>query len=153
SSQEVLAIARYYVRTCGLSVIPVRTDGSKEPAVGWKMFQTAQPVDSTLVEWFGQGVARAIGITCGGGSGNLEVIGCYCQPLFPEWKELVQSHAPGLFEQLPISETPSGGRHALYRCEEVGGNRKLAMRAIEVPEGTPKAVRDGDRWIILKTLF
>lgn len=153
-SHDVLTIARRYVRVCGLSVIPVLTDGSKQPAVTWKRYQNAQPADSTLVRWFGGGVTFGIGITCGLGSGNLEVIDCDAPELWQEWVELVQSHAPGLYEILTISETPSGGRHVPYRCEdEVQGNQKLAMRAIEVPEGTPKAVRDGDRWIILKTLF
>lgn len=172
SPQDVLATARRYVKA-DLSVIPLYLDGSKRPdgrvlpkewdevkqshEPTWKPFQVAQPTDADLVAWFGKGVLRGIGITGGKGSrkGNadLEIIDCDAHELWPEWVELIKTHQPGLYERLTISKTGGGGDHALYRCEEVEGNLKLAMRAIEVPEGTKNAKRDGDRWITEKTLF
>src|SRR5262245_3773417 len=47
-----LTAARHYVAT-GLSVIPVRLDGSKTPAfAGWREYADRQPTDSELRRWF-----------------------------------------------------------------------------------------------------
>jgi hypothetical protein len=150
--QHLLNIAYRYV-VAGLSVIPIRADGSKMPDIEWKIYQVSVPPFWVLKEWFEGGRVRGIGIPCGEASGNLEVIDFDAPDLWPVWVDLVKTHRPGMFERLVISKTPSGGRHVLYRCKEIGNNQKLAMRAIEVAEGTRNAKRDGDRWIIEKTLI
>jgi hypothetical protein len=151
--REILATARRYV-AAGCSVIPLKTDGSKAPAIAWKDFQAAQPLDSTLVEWFGGPIRRGIGIPCGIASGNLIVLDNDSSDVFEEYCEIVKSHDPDLYESLPIIRTPGGGNHIPVRCEqEVEGNQKLALRAVEVPEGTKGAKQDGDRWILVKVIF
>jgi hypothetical protein len=103
--------------------------------------------------WFGSPVRRGLAYVCGAVSGNLEVIDCDDVFLCPEYLDLIKAHDPELYERLVIIETPSGGKHLLVRCEKIEGNQKLAMRAVEVPEGTEGAKKDGDRWIKLEVLF
>ena len=57
----------------GLSVIPVRADGSKGPAINsWKPLQTAIADCRQLKEWFSRKVG--IAVITGKVSGNLEVL-------------------------------------------------------------------------------
>ena len=123
----ILDYARGYV-AAGYSVIPVRPDGSKAPAVAhWKEYQSHRPDDRELVLWFGRGV-NGIAIICGAVSGNLEVLDFDDAPTFEEWARLVEAEAPGLLDRFPRVATPSGGTH-LY-CRLPGpppGNRKLAL--------------------------
>jgi putative DNA primase/helicase len=44
------------------------------------------------------------------------------------FEDLVEQSAPGLLAQLVTQETPSGGRHYLYRCDITEPSRKLAQR-------------------------
>lgn len=50
--------------------------------------------------------------------------------LYTEWRELVESLAPGLPERLLMEVTPSGGYHLVWRCEVIAGNQKLATRPL-----------------------
>ena len=168
SAEEVLATARNVVAS-GISVIPISDDGGKRPdgrvlprerdpkdsqwKATWKPFQTRKSTDEELMEWFGGPVRRGLAYVCGEVSLNLEVINCDDALLCPEYLDYHKTHDPELYARLVIIETPSGGRHLLYRCEKVGGNQKLAMSAVEVPEGTPGAKKYGDRWIKLEVLF
>ena len=165
---EVLTTVQRY-RDLGLSILPIRDDGSKMPdgralplvfdemaqeeRPSWKPFQANPATDEQVNQWFGGNVRRGIAIICGKVSGNLEVLDGDALDVFPEYIELVKTHDPALYERLAIIETPGDGRHLPWRCEVIEGNQKLAMRAIEVPEGTQGAKRDGDRWIKLKVLF
>lgn len=168
STEEVLATARKVVAS-GVSVIPISNDGSKRPdgrvlpreqdpkdnewKATWKPFQRRKAVDDELNEWFGGPVRRGLAYVCGEVSLNLEVIDCDDALLCPEYLDLIKAHDPELYARLVIIETPSGGKHLLFRCEKIEGNQKLAMRAVEVPEGTRGARKDGDRWIKLEVLF
>ena len=59
-----------------------------------------------------------------------------------------------LVEACPLIETPSGGRHLLYRCEApVAGNQKLAEEAVEVPEGTDGARLMDGKWVKIETMI
>lgn len=147
SAEEVLATSRGYL-AAGLSIIPVKTDGSKAPAsdvlpkefdskdqklkATWKPFQSRYATEGELQQWSRKGIA----IVCGAISGSLEVIDNDDPALWDEWCELVKSHAPGLFDRLVVIGTPRGGHHVLYRCANIGGNQKLAQRPI-VKDGKP----------------
>ncbi len=73
SVKTVLQIAREYVAN-GLSIIPIKTDGSKSPSIpSWKPFQERKPTDEELQTWFGNGSNNGIAIICGSVSGNIEV--------------------------------------------------------------------------------
>ena len=108
----------------GLSVLPAVRE-RKFPAVGkWKTWQERLPTEFEVEAWFAN-KHDAVCIVCGEVSGNLEVIDFDNHgELFPKWKKSI----PGdLLAKLVIEQTPSGGYHAAYRCQnEVCGNIKLA---------------------------
>lgn len=109
----------------GLSVLPVGTD--KRPAFSWKTYQARRASEAEAKAWFGS--APAVGIIGGAVSGGLEVLDFDAPEAFPEWKEMVEAHAPGLFDRLPVVRTPSGGYHVYFRSAEAEGNQKLALTA------------------------
>src|SRR5262245_20119390 len=146
--EAVLDIALLYLRA-GLSVLPVRRDGTKAPACGsWKQFQE-QPVDEAQArQWWGKGSPPGIAVLCGAASGGLEVIDFdrEADALFPRWRALVEGAAPGLVERLTVVRTPGGGYHAWYRCGDMApeGNTKLAgLSAAEQDEERALAEREG----------
>jgi putative DNA primase/helicase len=77
---ELLIEARR-LRDAGLSIIPVRTDGSKAPALPWKAYQSRLPTEAELREWFGH-PGYGLAIVCGAISDNLEIIDFDASDLF-----------------------------------------------------------------------
>jgi hypothetical protein len=130
---NVLSAALSYDLT-GISIIPIKVDGSKVPALSsWKSFQRRQPGLSQVQTWFRPGNNQpGIGTICGKVSGNLELLDFDEGKLFDPWCDLVDAEAPGLLAKLNIVETPreSRGYHVRYRCTsvQIPGNTKLAMR-------------------------
>jgi len=122
----ILSEARRLVGA-GLSVIPILPNGSKSPAVRWKLYQVSLPTDAELVQWFHE---RTRGLAAIGGaiSGWLEILDFDAPDLFEPWCITVEELCPGLIQRLPLSETPSNGRHIFYRCREIEANLKLAQR-------------------------
>ncbi len=113
----------------GLSVIPIRPDGSKAPAIPeWKEFQSTIADPATLEAMFSAGVG--IGIIGGKVSGNLEALDFEAGAPVKEWADQVKSYPGGadLLGRLPAVKTPTGGWHFPYRCRDgVEGNQKLAQ--------------------------
>lgn len=133
TAEEIHEAAKRLV-AAGLSVIPIRVDGSKAPAVNsWKIFQSRQPFQQEIEGWFGKS-ELGIAVVCGTVSGNLEVFDFDDDAItiFPFWCDLVESASPGLIERLPIIETPTGGKHVYARCSTIEGNLKLARSVSEV---------------------
>ena len=122
----LLQTAQAYL-AAGISVIPIRGDGSKAPAFAWKQYQNQRATPDELRGWFGWGVRQGIGVVCGQVSGNLEVIDFDDGSLKDFWLAELDERAPGVAERLVIVETPSQGWHAYYRAPEVAGNLKLAQ--------------------------
>jgi len=123
---STLEIARQY-RRAGLSIIPIRPDGSKAPALpSWKEFQERQMTEEELPQHFS--TENGIGIICGAVSGHLEVIDFDEPTLFPQWIDALRTAGSiTLVESLVEVKTPSGGRHIYYRGPgAVGRNQKLA---------------------------
>lgn len=120
--------ARRY-SACGLSVIPIRTDGSKAPAVEWKAYQTNRADEKVFHDWYSTANNYGIGIVCGGVSGSLEVIDFDDASTLKPWLQfIINSGAKDLANRLVINKTPKG-YHALYRCPgAIEPNRKLARR-------------------------
>lgn len=159
---------RSHARACldaGLSVLPaVRRGDEKRVALSaWKPYQSRRPSPEEIGSWFTD-PGGAMCLVCGGVSGNLEMIdfdlgGEVYQP----WRDSVEAASPGLVDRLVIESTPSGGRHAVYRCAEaVSGNTKLAQRRIEVDGSEPVVVgakthvprRDAaGRWVVVVTMI
>jgi putative DNA primase/helicase len=109
----------------GLSVIPIRPDGSKAPPIPWAEFQTRIPTPEEIRAMFREGLGVAI--VAGEGSKNLEVLDIEAGAPFDEFCALIKEHDARLFDQLVHVATPSGGNHLFYRCSEIAGNQKLAM--------------------------
>jgi len=120
------AAARRYVAS-GLSVIPIRADGSKAPKVrSWKQYQKRLPTDAEVDQWFA-GDQVGIAIVTGCASGNLEVIDFDDAAAYEEWTGLIDEMAPGLRERLPIVRTPRPGIHVYYRAASITASQKLAF--------------------------
>jgi hypothetical protein len=123
---SVLDTARGYVGG-GLSVIPVRPDGTKAPAIAWKEYQARLPTDEELIAWFSTS-KNGIAVICGAVSGGLEVIDFDSPEAFGAWAAKLNEREPGLLGRFPVVLTPSGGRHLYHRLRgPVEGNRKLAV--------------------------
>ena len=110
----------------GMSVIPLRCDGSKSPLVAWNDYRQRFPSDDELQSWFSR--PAGIGIVCGIQSGGLEVLDFdeRADITFSSWCERIPTE---LIECLPVVRTGGLGYHVLYRCSVIGGNTKIAMTA------------------------
>jgi hypothetical protein len=128
-SNEVIEIAQRYA-AAGLSVVPIRADGTKAPAVSrWQEWQQRIATPDEI----GQSFSGRVGIAIVGGkvSGNLECLDIDLPDLVEPFEAAVRELAPGLLERLPTVATPRndyGGRHYRYRLAgDVAGNQKLAQ--------------------------
>jgi hypothetical protein len=138
-TNPILDTARHLV-SAGVSVIPIKADGSKAPAStrlpidektlkpSWKPYQTRLATDQELVHWFSRPTV-GIAVVAGEVSGNLEILDIDEPALVRLWYELVEQEAPGLVSRLVVVRTPREGygRHGYYRSAVIGGNTKLAQ--------------------------
>jgi hypothetical protein len=139
-----LDAALAYLRA-GLSVIPIRPDGSKLSALSaWKPFERERASEDTARRWWANG-KTGIAIIGGAVSGNLECIDFDRGELFAPWCELVEAQAPGLVARLCVVQTPRepSGYHVRYRCPEVTipSNTRLAGEPFIDPKTGKQAVR------------
>lgn len=132
--------------TAGLSVIPVRLDGSKAPVGSWKEYQTRRPTTDEIEQWF-HDESYGLAIVAGKVSGNLEILDVEGKAIDGGlWMEVID-----LAKNLGMSEllmkilsgyceyTPSGGLHILYRINgTVAGNLKLARDPSLAPDDDKK---------------
>src|SRR6056297_3466388 len=103
-----------------LSVIPIQTDGSKEPVGPWNAYCERQASDHELLQWFGQAdAACGIAVVTGSGSGNLLVIDFDhdAETLFARFWQDIQEQLPGIAAELVVVATPRPGRQVWLRCE------------------------------------
>lgn len=114
----VLDWARRYV-AAGLSVIPVRADGSKAPAFAdWRQYTDRLPTEDELAGWFGGKTEYGLGIVPGPASGNLAVIDFEVRDgvsAFDLWHVTLTDHQRQRLAGCPVVATPSGGRHVYVR--------------------------------------
>ncbi|OWK34361.1 bifunctional DNA primase/polymerase [Fimbriiglobus ruber] len=132
ASPNMLAVARRYV-AAGLSVIPVKADGSKAPLYsGWREYTDRLPTDDELVEWFKDRNNVGIGVVPGPASGNLVVLDFENKGGASAFAEWLNGLAPELKAYLPICpvvRTPSGGRHIWVRLPASVCGGKLSRYA------------------------
>lgn len=122
--RTILQTAESYV-SAGLSVIPVRTDGTKAPAVKWTAYQTVAPTQELLSRWFATESNHGIGIVCGKVSQSLEVLDFDDEEYFNLWHELMCNAK--LMPNAPVVKSPRGFHVYLKRPGDVAcaGNQKL----------------------------
>lgn len=120
-----LDVAQEYL-AAGLSVIPIRADGSKAPTKSWREFQDRLPTDDELRRNF---LADNIGLAIvhGAVSGGTELIDMDNAELASDYRAALDAVAPGLIRKVCIISTPRPGFHLVYRCSEIDGNQKLAQ--------------------------
>jgi hypothetical protein len=136
---ESLARAKAYL-AARLCVLPAlrRGDEKRVALRTWKPYQGRLPTPEEIEKWFATD-GSAMCIVCGAVSGHLEMIDFDLGgEAFEAWRDAVGTAAPGLADRLVFESTPSGGRHAIYRCEQkVSGNTALARRRIETNAPEP----------------
>jgi len=122
----------------GISIIPIKGNGTKSPAFPWKTYQSRLPTKKEIHRWFGNGPRYGIAAIGGEVSSGLEIIDFDDPGLFEPWQALVEEASGGLLDDLPLVLSPSGGFHVFYRCEEIAGNQKLAQQKGE--NGRPEVM-------------
>ncbi len=128
---DVLTAARYY-RSCGLSVIPIKADGSKSPLLtGWRRHATEHATDDTVEGWFSGGELVGVGVVPGPASGHLVVLDFehHGESAFFEWYQRLPPDLRALADTLPACTTPTGGRHLYVRLPDSQPGCKLARYA------------------------
>lgn len=120
----------------GLSLLPIRADGSKAPAIGsWDQFKTTPATPADLHAWFGNGRVLGVGVIGGAVSGGLVIIDFEFSDVFTTWCMLVNDQAPDLVQSLPHVVTPgkagAPGHHLYLRAGRVVGTGKLAKMTAE----------------------
>ena len=124
----------------GISVLPIRADGTKQPALlSWKRYQQERPTEALAREWF-RDPRRGLALVTGAVSGGLEALDFDSPRIFARWLSHVEDDADlaPLYERVSwgyLEQTPNGGWHLLYRCpEQIEGNQKLARVPVDGPE-------------------
>ena len=116
-----------------ISVVPIRTDGTKQPSLfGWREYQKHRASKTEVERWF-YGRESGIAFITGAVSGNLEALDFDSPIIFDAWLRRIQQDAAlaALYDHISwgyLESTPAGGKHLLYRCDTVAGNQKLASK-------------------------
>src|SRR5262249_39405673 len=126
-----LGLALDYV-TGGVYVIPIRTDGSKSPAMGKgdpALLRQRIATDDEARRWWKNGAA-GIGVLCGTARGSTACIDFDLKDIFREWYATAAAQIVGLIDKLCVIET-TRGYHVWYRCDKlIDGNQKLAQEPV-----------------------
>lgn len=132
TSTFYIADAARAAYAAGLSVVPPREDGTKQPDGTWKQYQTTRPTVEQMRDWYVTGNRAGVGAICGAVSGNLECFEFDDLATYRAFLDAAQSSGLGdLIERIASGyeeATPGIGVHWLYRCAEIAGNMKLANR-------------------------
>ncbi|MCS6831919.1 MAG: bifunctional DNA primase/polymerase, partial [bacterium] len=114
---DLLQAALAYLHA-DLSVIPVKADGTKAPALpSWKRFQQELPTESEVREWFSNGL-RGVGVVAGAVSRNLAVLDFDDDSAWFAFVDLciARGFATWTYD-LPCAKTPAG-HHLYFRAPE-----------------------------------
>jgi hypothetical protein len=128
AAKECLEVGLALVRN-GLSTAPPTEDGQKMPFVPWKQYQDTPPTEQQVRAWYKAGRTGVGAVT---GVGGLESFEFDCRETYQRF--LLAAEAVGLGDLVTFiregyeEDTPGGGVHWLYICNEVRGNTKLAER-------------------------
>jgi Bifunctional DNA primase/polymerase, N-terminal len=129
----------------GMSVLPIRPDGTKQPALsGWKRYQQEMPPQALVEKWF-RNPQRGLALVTGHISGGLIALDFDDLATFDAWLRCIQREQVlyALYEYIASGyeeRTPKNGRHLLFRCTEAfrasqrPGNQRLALRPMPEPQ-------------------
>ena len=140
TSHAHLIDAALRLDAAGIVALPVRTDGSKAPALStWRKYQEQRPTLDELLAWFGGDSTDGIGVLTGLVSGALEMVELEGRAVESGALEQLRTWAAdnGAAELLErVSQgyteiTPSGGIHILYR---VAGSPRRNTKLARNPE-------------------
>jgi len=121
------AALRYW--DAGYSIVPIRPDGKKQPAVEWKQYQRQRMDREKVEEFFHSNPHCGIGIVCGPVSKGFTALDLENEEVFQYVTKKIQKENPALFARLPIARTPSGGGHIYFRSPTPLKSEKLAYTA------------------------
>ena len=140
--QKDIGVTALAWRDLGASPIPIRTDGSKAPALAWKEFQTEPATQEQVRTWFGQ--HRGLGVVTG--VAGVELLEFENEVVWTRWCQamLDAGRADDLRKICDgyLARTPGGGYHLIYVTDAPEGNLKLARTAEGEP--IPRYVEHGD---------
>ena len=112
---EILVRALSYLES-GLSVLPIKLDGSKSPACqSWKSFMTKHTTEDEARIWWDHTNPPGIAVVLGTVSGGLHALDYDLPGFFEAWVQRIMEADEALLSRLPIVRTPSGGRHVYFR--------------------------------------
>lgn len=122
------------LRDAGVSVIPVKSDGSKLPGIRWKEFQDRLMTDVEIEQHF---------FDCGGViaiTGNISNLICIDFDLDKQredqdyWKAFMSQVPDEMKQRMLINRTRSGGFHVWLRTDYEDKSRKVTHRVLTIPE-------------------
>lgn len=138
---EVIRAAQDAYRA-GLSVIPIREDGTKAPAVRWKPYQTERADNEQMRRWFRDTERQGLGLVCG--YNDLECMEFERFVTYEAFRDTADAAGLGEIVQRIeagyVEETPGGGIHWLYYCDAVSGSVELASLPSDKVQENEKAV-------------
>jgi hypothetical protein len=129
----------------GVSVLPIRPDGTKQPALsGWKRYQQEMPPQALVEKWFRHS-QRGLALVTGYISGGLIALDFDDLATFDAWLKRIRREQAlyALYEFIASGyeeRTPKNGRHLLFRCpaafrgSQRPGNQRLALRPVPEPQ-------------------
>lgn len=114
---NLIDIAKSYLEA-GLSVFAVGEN--KKPSVpSWTQYQKRRPTPAEIETMFADADAKGVAVVCGEISGGLECLDFDDKgSAFDSWKQKISLK---LYSRLTVEQSPSGGYHVFYRCQNVGG--------------------------------
>jgi putative DNA primase/helicase len=115
--------------SAGLSIVPIRPDGSKAASVKWERYQHERATAHDVQRWFSS-LRSGIGIIAGEISGGLEILDFDDGDVHQPWENLVGQIHEGILDHIPLVWTPTGGFHVYYRALGIERNQKLARRLV-----------------------
>ncbi|KAB1658993.1 phage/plasmid primase, P4 family [Pseudoclavibacter sp. CFCC 11306] len=126
--------AALQLHAAGASVVPVKADGSKSPALAWKSYTRERATEQQIRDWFPDNTPLGVGMITGAISGGIELLEIEgrAMPDMPALLELLDgAELTGLYQQILqgwSEQSPSGGLHLFYRISDapVPGNEKIA---------------------------
>ena len=144
---DILSRAQQYAKH-NFSVLPIATNGTKQPVGSWKPYQQRYASEYELQQWFGTEQPCGIAIACGPISSNLVVVDFdhQAEQIFPQWFADIQQRLPDVAQRLFIIQTPRPGYHVWIRCEaEPPAGQVLAWTDLQLQlDSTGQPALDAD---------